>query len=75
MTSLPFGKGTRQFFDHLLLLNANSYEEFVPKIDVHINRQLEAVLEEILEAKNEERRKPKCAKGTRDMTPFQMAIR
>lgn len=28
-----------------------------------------------METKNEERRKPKCAKGTRDMTPIQMAIK
>jgi histidyl-tRNA synthetase len=32
-------------------------------------------LNEVLESRNEERRKPKCAKGTRDMTPLQMAIR
>jgi histidyl-tRNA synthetase len=30
---------------------------------------------EILEPTNESGRKPKCAKGTRDMTPLQMAIR
>mmetsp|Transcript_9950 Transcript_9950/g.7482 ORF Transcript_9950/g.7482 Transcript_9950/m.7482 type:complete len:244 (+) Transcript_9950:754-1485(+) len=30
---------------------------------------------EILVQRNEERRRPKCAKGTRDMTPLQMAIR
>jgi histidyl-tRNA synthetase len=44
-------------------------------VDVHINRELLAVFDEILESKNEERRKPKCAKGTRDMTPLQMSIR
>ncbi len=30
---------------------------------------------EILQVRNEERRRPKCAKGTRDMTPLQMAIK
>ena len=25
---------------------------------------------EIMQARNEERRRPKCAKGTRDMTPL-----
>jgi len=33
------------------------------------------VVREILEASNEGTRKPKCAKGTRVMTPLQMAIR
>ncbi len=33
------------------------------------------MLDEILELRNEERRRPKCAKGTRDMLPVQMAIR
>ena len=33
------------------------------------------MVREILEASNEGTRKPKCAKGTRDMTPLQMAIR
>ena len=30
---------------------------------------------EILQVHNQENRKPKCAKGTRDMDPLQMAIR
>ena len=30
---------------------------------------------EILQVRNQERRLPKCAKGTRDMTPMMMAIR
>lgn len=33
------------------------------------------MLAEILVMRNEERRRPKCAKGTRDMTPLQMAIK
>lgn len=44
-------------------------------MNVLINKELDSVLNEVLESRNEERRKPKCAKGTRDMTPLQMAIR
>lgn len=36
---------------------------------------LSSVVSDILQVHNEERRRPKCAKGTRDMTPLQMAIR
>jgi len=43
--------------------------------DVAFNKEMQSVLGEILQVRNEERRKPKCAKGTRDMTPLQMAIR
>jgi histidyl-tRNA synthetase len=32
-------------------------------------------LNEIASSTNEERRRPKCAKGTRDMGPMQMAIK
>ena len=39
------------------------------------NADLLEVLVEVMETKNEQRRIPKCAKGTRDMTPIQMAIR
>lgn len=39
------------------------------------NKELSGVITEILQVHNEERRRPKCAKGTRDMTPLQMAIR
>lgn len=53
-----------------MLLSIDSYETFVQRIDVHVNRELLAVFDEILESKNEERRKPKCPKGTRDMTPL-----
>jgi len=39
-------------------------------LNVLINKELDSVLNEVLEQRNEERRKPKCAKGTRDMTPL-----
>ncbi len=40
-----------------------------------MNKELQGELTEILQVRNQERRLPKCAKGTRDMTPLQMAIR
>lgn len=40
-----------------------------------LNSELALTLTEILQSRNEERRLPKCAKGTRDMNPLQMAIR
>ena len=49
--------------------------DFSTKLDTLHNKELEGVLAEVLEQRNEERRKPKCAKGTRDMKPLQMAIR
>lgn len=73
VTSLGFGVGTRKFFDYLLLLELPANAE--RKLSVLTNKELDSVLNEVLEQRNEERRKPKCAKGTRDMTPLQMAIR
>ena len=49
----------------------NHFENF----DAAKNKELSSVITEILQVHNEERRRPKCAKGTRDMTPLQMAIR
>lgn len=49
--------------------------DFSKKLNTLQNKELEGVFDEILEQRNEERRKPKCAKGTRDMKPLQMAIR
>lgn len=75
ITSLQFGKGTRQFFDYLLSVNFESVKQFHEKVDPLYNKDLEALVEEVLEQRNEERRRPKCAKGTRDMNPKQMKIR
>lgn len=47
----------------------------VEKLCLLGNSELREIFDEVLETKNEERRIPKCAKGTRDMTPIQMAIR
>jgi hypothetical protein len=65
---LALGKGSRQFFDFLIaseLLSADS-----ARCDVAYNKELTSVMSEILIIRNEERRRPKCAKGTRDMTPL-----
>ena len=40
-----------------------------------MNKELNSEMTEILQVRNQERRLPKCAKGTRDMTPMMMAIR
>lgn len=61
--------------DYLMILDLNEQEVFDRKIDVLGNKELDSVLNEVLESRNEERRRPQCAKGTRDMTPLQMAIR
>jgi hypothetical protein len=34
-----------------------------------LNSELTLTLSEVLQSRNEERRLPKCAKGTRDMNP------
>ena len=39
------------------------------------NRELQSTINEIVESSNESQRRPKCAKGTRDMSPTKMAIR
>lgn len=71
---LQLGRGSRAFFDFLgqssLLLNPD-----VAKFNAVLNKELSGALSEILQVRNQERRLPKCAKGTRDMGPLQMAIR
>ena len=79
-TTLQFGAGTRKLFDYLLLILGEqnselSFEVFEKKLNYLFNKEFEGVLDEILELRNEVGRRPKCAKGTRDMLPSQMAIR
>jgi histidyl-tRNA synthetase len=71
---VPLGKGTRRLFE---FLNDNKLLETdnAQKFEVAFNKELSSELSEILQVHNEERRRPKCAKGARDMTPLQMAIR
>lgn len=66
---IQLGKGTRQFLD--FLYQNSKFETF----DAAQNKEVSSFLSEILQIRNEERRRPKCAKGTRDMTPLQMAIK
>lgn len=63
--------GTRKFFDYLLqvLPATQNEQEARQKLNVLVNKELDGVLNEVLESRNEERRRPKCAKGTRDMLP------
>ena len=72
-TSLQLGTGTRKLFDYLLLILGDQEElqqdQFVKKLNYLFNKEFEAVLDEILELRNEVGRRPKCAKGTRDMLP------
>ena len=78
VTTIGFGRGTRSFFDYLQILETECGKDqalFKKKLNFSNNRELQSIVREILEQSNESSRKPKCAKGTRDMNPFQMAIR
>jgi hypothetical protein len=65
---LGLGKGSRQFFDFLIASDLLKVD--TARCDVAYNKELSSVMSEILVIRNEERRRPKCAKGTRDMTPL-----
>lgn len=71
---IQLGKGCRALFDFLkasTLLQEGSTGVF----NASLNKELASEMTEVLQVRNQERRLPKCAKGTRDMTPLQMAIR
>jgi hypothetical protein len=70
VVGIQFGKGTRQFFDFLVVSKLVEHEDALKKFEVAFNKELASELTEILQVHNEERRRPKCAKGTRDMTPL-----
>ena len=73
---IGFGQGTRKLFDFLFAQHAkNDQIPLSTLLSLSGNPDLQQVLSEVLETRNEARRIPKCAKGTRDMTPIQMAIR
>lgn len=51
-TSLQFGSGTRKFFDYLLIIfpsGTESFEEFKQKLNVLQSKEVDTVLDEILE--------------------------
>ena len=78
VVGIKFGKGTRKFFDYLQELEAESGKDesvFLTRLDFFKNRELQSIITEIIESSNETGRKPKCPKGTRDMSPTKMAIR
>ena len=62
-TQVPLGKGTRVFYD-FLVQNQDKC------MHAAYNKDLSMLLVENLSTRNESRRVPKCAKGTRDMTPL-----
>ena len=72
---LQLGKGSRQFLDFLTQSKLTARVDEEPWLTVGLNKELESEMSEILQVHNQESRRPKCAKGTRDMTPLQMAIR
>lgn len=73
---IPFGKGLRMLFDYLQELNAESKGNLLPRLDFFMNKELQVfMMNEVVESANELSRRPKCAKGTRDMSPKKMAIR
>lgn len=49
MTSLQLGTGTRKFFDYLLSLKLEEESEFAKKFNLRSNKELEVVMNEILE--------------------------
>lgn len=69
---LALGKGSRLLFDFLAVSGLCSGNQ---RLDAAYNKELATQMSDILQTRNEERRRPKCAKGTRDMTPLQMAIK
>ena len=78
VVGIKFGKGTRKFFDYLQDLEAECGKDesvFLRRLDFFKNKELQSIISEIIESSNEGTRKPKCPKGTRDMSPTKMAIR
>ena len=67
ISSLPLGRGTRQLADYLKTQQKSAFS--------CTNLELQMLVADLLTPRNEERRKPKCAKGTRDMDPLQMSIK
>lgn len=71
---IQLGRGSRAMFDFVSQGSLLSHPD-ISNFNAALNKELNSELSEILQVRNQERRLPKCAKGTRDMTPLQMAIR
>jgi histidyl-tRNA synthetase len=54
---------------------AGDESKFLGKLDFFQNGELRSTVQEIIESSNQGTRRPKCPKGTRDMSPTKMAIR
>ena len=67
---LALGKGSRQLLDFLIQNKLTEKSDDQPWLTLGLNKTLESELTEILQVHNQEKRRPKCAKGTRDMTPL-----
>ncbi len=79
---VPFGKGTSQLIDyigkHILKeerFGAAALEVIAEKTNPSMNREFKDLLGEMVSQHNQERRRPKIPKGSRDMEPFQMRIK
>jgi len=71
---LQLGRGSRALFNFISVGSLLS-DPKIANFNAALNKELNSELTEILQVRNQERRLPKCAKGTRDMTPMMMAIR
>lgn len=69
---VALGVGTRKIFELLLEQSAANFANIYNLLD---NAELHERLTEVLETRNDGNKNLKCAKGTRDMDPLQMAIR
>ena len=67
---IQLGRGSRTFFDFLAQSSLLSSEDLAMSFNVALNKELQTELAEVLQVRNQERRLPKCAKGTRDMNPL-----
>lgn len=83
---LQAGKGTLHLLGLYLDFLHKSFDVASDKIDKKLeifkknffslqNHEFLREVSELISAKNDERRKPKLPKGTRDFTPYQMALR
>ncbi|EAR84252.1 histidine-tRNA ligase (macronuclear) [Tetrahymena thermophila SB210] len=80
---LQLGKGTEVVFNEVQEKFKIAGEEKCLEVEENIsqnyfslhNNQLLAQIDELIAPRNEERRKPKIPKGTRDFNPLQMAIK
>ena len=71
---VKWGKGTVLYMEFFDQNGSEEFEDFMKLTDIS-NSAYMKVLNEVTEVQNQAMKKPKCAKGTRDMTPLQSAIK